>query len=243
MAIAFDTSQQEKNVTGGGAGPSTTSYTVTGSNTILFRTIRVDSNATVTACSYNGVAGTLLDSAVAIDNATVTSYLYMWVGPAAGAHNFSLTVSGAANVEATEASYTGANQSGQPDAKTTGGTTATGDPATISLTTVADNCWIVGSAVNLAESPITANTNATIRQTVTGANNVLFDTNGAQTPAGVKSMLFNNSGGFTIQALMASFAPAGGGGGGRGLFQASPLSGLGSAGSGYFRDPLSMRSL
>ena len=141
MAIAFDATAH------GVANPGsslTYAHTCTGSNLLLFVGIEGDStNDIITGVTYNSVAMTRVDALPATTSGNRWFYLYYLVGPATGANNVVVSASSSIFISAVSASYTGAQQSGVPDSSNKGGAT-TGTSLSISTTTVADNCWVVG---------------------------------------------------------------------------------------------------
>lgn len=202
MAIVVDSTST------GGFVPTTNtltfSHTCTGSNLILFvhATTNVNSD-TVTGITYNGVAMTFIDSQV--NGADRFEYLYYLINPATGAHNVVVTANTSANSLAGESvSYTGAKQTGQPDnhAKQN----VVGGTQTLTLTTVANNCWTVLVTTTSATTPA-ASTNSTLRiANGTGGGENIFDSNGPITPAGSFGMSITSGSG-AVGMIMASFAP------------------------------------
>lgn len=200
MAIAHDTSSGTS-----GTGTSITwSHTCTGSNLILWvmaNTSDVAANS-ITGVTYNSVAMTL----VAAQNTTqpLTTSLWYLINPATGTNSVVVSSSSSRNLVGQAASYTGASQTGVPDASA--GNAFASSTITQSVTTVADNCWLVGAFVgNRATS---AGTGTTIRQG-SGSSHVICDSNGAKTPAGSYSLQLTQSDGTTSAFEVASFAPAG----------------------------------
>lgn len=202
MAIAFDAA------TSGGTlasspGPLEWSHTCTGSNGILF--VLVTNGSTVpTGVTYNGVA---LTKDVERLNWIGGDDISIWRlnGPASGANTVSVSWSGNQTVSGYSQSYTGAAQTGQPDA-TGSNSSASTTSLTVNTTTVADNCWIV-SAFRCENPPMTAGTNTTQRlQAETG----FFggDTNAAQTPAGTYGQTTTQSPAGAMGGATVSFSPA-----------------------------------
>lgn len=202
MAIAFDAQS-----TGSTAAATslTVAHTCTGSTRILFVAVEgyvsAGSGTYVTGITYNGVAMTLINSGHIISDAH--DVLYYLIAPATGTNNivasFNTTISGA--MRAT--SYTGALQSGVPDASTTSGPTAAQTSITTTVTAVANNCWLVGMYSALAGT-WTNGTSTTIRNTT--AAMVIADSNGARGTGSQSLNLTIPS--TTVFGLMASFAPS-----------------------------------
>jgi hypothetical protein len=112
-------------------------------------------------------------------------------------------LSESANIRGSAISYTGALQSGVPDA-TASKSETTVTTTTNSITTILDNCWVVTGCSDDGGVP-TAGTNVTNR----AGNNVnerIGDSNGVVTPAGAFSQTWTGASG-TMTMVQASFAP------------------------------------
>ncbi len=136
FAIAYDNSA----TTSFGASPRTVSLTCTGSNLILGMH-SATLNDTSTAPTYNSVSSTTASIASTfIGSGRLGVRGYYLVNPATGANTASFGTS-AGSIQGFVASYSGANQTGQPDST---GSTSTGavTPITLSVTTTADQCWV-----------------------------------------------------------------------------------------------------
>ena len=201
MAIALDTSVGPQNTTGTSI---TWSHTCTGSNLILFVGVQGDNVSNlVTGATYNSVPLTLVDKVQGTGDRWV--YLFYLINPSTGANNVVVSASGSTALRTTSVSYTGAKQSGQPDAFSTK-TETLSVSVTGTVTTVENNCWTVMVARNPTAGCV-AGAGATIRGTSAFSN--VFDSNGAITPAGSTSLQVTNGGSATIwEAVIASFAPA-----------------------------------
>ena len=201
MAIAFDTITTPANVT---ATSLTFSHTTTGANRILFVGILTGGGDIVTGVTYAGVSMTLVNKNILASGNVI--YLYVLVAPASGANNVVVSQSASAFLDAAAISYTGAKQSGQPDANTTGA--GTGTSLTTTLTTIADNSWTVEifRDPNLNQIP-TAGAGTTLRNNTQYVS--ILDSNGPKTPAGSTSLIANVTSSSTdLGTVMASFAPA-----------------------------------
>lgn len=181
----------------------TYSHTCTGSNLVLFVGAHILSNSDfVSSITYNGVALTRV--ATVSSTGSSRTYLYLLIAPATGTHDVVVNVSSPITIRATSGSYTGAQQVLQPDASTTQ-STASGTTQTVSLSTVADNCWMISFCAEGASNP-TAGTGTTLRDSTTGR--ALGDSNAAIHPAGSYSMTWNASATNFIEICQASFVPA-----------------------------------
>lgn len=198
MAIAFDAVTNTANVS---ATSLTFSHTCTGSNRILFvGVLGVD----VTGITYNGVAMSLVNSGNGV--AGINLYLYILVNPASGTNNVVVTQNTNGFLDASSTSYTGAAQSGQPDNKGTN-FSVSGASNTVTVTTVADNCWLVSvSRDQNNNGTISAGANTTIRGVSQFCQ--MEDSNGAKHPAGSTSLTVTvPSSSNDFRQLLASFAP------------------------------------
>lgn len=204
MAISVDTTSSSSV----GVGSQSWSHTCTGSNLILYVGVwnQNASSSTVTNVTYNGVAMTRVGAIPYFTGAGCT-YLYRLVAPATGTNTIAVTVSGNFTV-ACGASYTGASQTGQPDA---GPDTQNGGGSAASLTstivTSHNNSWMIAAFGTEGSAP-TAGTGATKR--IQNASNTalgLYDTNAAITPAGSTSMTVNAGSTTASSMISESFFP------------------------------------
>lgn len=206
-AIAFDNALNLGSSTVGTT--LTTSFTVgAGSNRILFVGAVGDNTGSatddITGATYNGVAMTLIDKTfVAADR---YRYLFYLVNPASGANNVVITSSTNGGFKAgAVASYTGASQTGQPDAS--GKNQDTNNTLTTTATVVASNSWMI-MAGGVGGGTAVASTGSTLRDTATNIG--MFDSNGT-VATGSQSMTIVTSDSPTthpIMGIMASFSPA-----------------------------------
>lgn len=193
MAIAFDNTAAFSD----SSLNKTFSYTVTGSNTILFVGFLTSAGGTISTVTYAGVSMTASQVGA---NGTTSYYL---INPATGANNLVVTWSGGA-IACGIVSYTGAKQSSQPD--NSGATTASSSTSvTNTLTSVADNCWHTMFVWNDSQgSNISAGTGTTKRTVPTNLDATVFDNNAAITPAGSNAIVASGNSqnwwaiGFTI---------------------------------------------
>lgn len=202
MAIAFDAATDGGSTTGTSL---TFSHTCSGSNRILFVGVRGDTASdTITGVTYNGVAMTLIPSTKHNDGSNRWVYLFYLIAPATGANNVVVSSSSSVLINAAAVSYTGAKQSGVPDASTKNSNASASSLAT-SLTTILDSCWTV--LVGVSNTSQAAGTGAT-RRTISGDTAfAMHDSNGGISPAGSTSMTITaNSGG--INTIMVSFPPS-----------------------------------
>lgn len=169
--IAFD------NAFGGYTSNSlslTVGHTTSGTNRLLAASIFVNESGgsdVLTGVTYAGVAMTLVAKRkVGVGNQW--EYLYYLIAPASGTNNLVASVSASANIYMTSASYTGANQSSQPDSSANG----TGSsPLTLSTTVVTEKCWLVSGAGNI-DVLLAAGSNTTLRSQASASS--IGDSNG-----------------------------------------------------------------
>jgi hypothetical protein len=230
VAIAYDS-----NGTGFGSSTAasfTYAFTVgAGTNRILFVSVHhVATIEQVTAITYNGVSLTKIGYAA---NGSGTALWYL-LAPATGANNLVFTALGGSIVFAAASSYSGAQQSGQPDASvvdTTHAASAGGDQAfTTSVTTVADQDWIIAASTGPSFLTGTAS-DCTLLADQNSHSDVLYH-KGPVTPAGSNSITIDTafSGGTIGPTVLAAFSPVPSGG----LFGRPSLDGLSIAGPKQF---------
>lgn len=203
-AIAVDSTSSQD----GGINVSYSwSHTCTGANLILIVGVAiVDTGAhTVSGVTYNGVALTQkVRTAGANSNATEIWYL---VAPATGANTIAVTLTGAPvqNSMAGAISLTGANQAA-PEASN--GASGGAPNPTMSITTVADNAWVVDAVSDNNAVTLLAGSGQTRFWLINGNNRTGAGSyEGPKTPAGAVTMDYTAGGSaWTMSAV--SIAPA-----------------------------------
>ncbi len=147
MAIAFDAAST---VTPSSGTSLSWTHTCTGANRYLFAEAFSVTDL-VTGITYNSVAMAFIGK-TATGAGTNFVYLYGLAAPTTGANTITITYSGAsAYTNGCGASYTGAKQTGQPEASTTNSASATSIAATV--TTVSANAWVVVGGSDDASTP------------------------------------------------------------------------------------------
>lgn len=201
--IAFDAS------TGANAHQAvmTFSHTIADNgNMILFYIEIGHISMPVTGVTWNGDAMTSL---INYDGSN-GGYTRIWylINPDVGTHNIVATSANADHWHVgIAASYSGALQSGVPDASDTLAANGSTTSVEKALTTVADNCWIIFAINTGSGLALTMGDNTYQRDSESGFSALEFlDTNAAQTPAGEKTMAFTCSSQYTA-GVIASFAP------------------------------------
>lgn len=196
MAIARDASGQIAL----GASPRAQNHTCTGSDRILFVGTKGASGYS-TGTTYNGVSMTRIADVQSGVGEYHLSLFYL-IAPSTGTNSVSTTVA-SGNIGFTSSSYTGANQTTQPDVSTSN--TGSGTSLTTSVTTVTNNAWLVGYFSSAANT-LTQSTGTNFVQTQ--ANNVaLGDSNGSVGTAGSYSMAVTSGSG-TFAAIVAGIRDA-----------------------------------
>lgn len=202
IAIAFDNASAEQSAVNTSLTYSTTVGSI--SNGLLLTGVSSSSSTTApTSVTYNGSAMTLLTSGTWFFSGGKV-YLYGLLAPSSGTHNVVITFAATQSVHSSTASYSGVFQSLTPDAiatPTSGAATST----TLTLTTVANNCWTFYFAV---DTVVSAGSGATLRTTGASPVSGVFDSNGPKTPAGSTSgtMNFSTSGQFGAVGLSFTHA-------------------------------------
>jgi hypothetical protein len=193
-------------VTNGVQQTSGTSYsfahTCTGVTRLLWVAINADTTATVSGVTYNGVAMTLLFTVTNTNDGTKHRLFYL-INPASGANNVVVSYTLGTFITPMAVSYTGARQSGVPDASSSTANTGAATSRTETVTVVEANSWAVMIATCNAGPPA-AGTGSTQRGA--SANRMsFFDSNGPLA-AGARSMTATQSS-TEWASSMASFAP------------------------------------
>ena len=183
-----------------GSSSSTFSHTCTGNNLLLLVGLRGDPTDTLTGITYNGVSMTIVNKKQNGDGYWV--YLYYILSPATGTNN--VVISGASSIVAYSISYTGVSQSGFPDASNTYALNAT-DPKTVSIMTVANNCWV--AMIARSSSGETSMVSGTTKRGTLSNYNFMADSNGPLN-SGSNHLGWNTGNQVNSSAVIVSFAPA-----------------------------------
>ncbi len=205
MAIAFDNAADSGAVAV--TSPQTWSHTVSGSNTALFVSVigAVGAADVVTGITYSGVPLTkLTDVRIPGDREFDIWYL---LGAATGANTISVAFTGTF-ASGMSVSYNGVSQ-GALDASGTG-TAASGTSYTQSLSTVANNCWVLGAFGNSnrltsADTGTTQRVNQSAISGLAFVDNNVAVTSGTSVTLGVTQLTAPISSGWA--GIMVSIAP------------------------------------
>jgi len=184
------------------------SHTCTGDNRLLVvgdgnYGIYVPATASVT---YNAVDLTPIGNK---KEDWVRISLFYLIAPATGSNTVAVTLSGTVdNALGGAISYTGADQSNQPDASNSAsGGAGSSLTATVDVTTQVDNCWVV-SIVKVGGGLTCGNTERWNETIATYYDIGGSDTGGPKTPAGNQTMSWTQSAKYSWLIFAASFAPA-----------------------------------
>ena len=178
-------------------GTTNTSYSVTtaGDDRLLIVNVRGDTTDTGASVTYNGVSMTQFNKLeIPGDRWMYAFYLF---NPATGSNTVAIT----GTVNRTVAAY----YTGVGSYETSSTNTGTATSLTTSVTTTADNCWLIGVADKVSPGTLVAGTNTTSRGA--SSNDNIIDTNAAQTPAGSHSMQMTSDSTISIAMIVGSFAP------------------------------------
>ena len=199
MAIAFDTAT--KGYTGG-ATTLTVSHTTAGTERALLVSLwTAGATERVTGVTYGGAAMTQLVKKQ--DAASGWCYVYGLLAPAVGSNNVVVSVSASIEMAVINLSYSNVKQSGLPDATASFEDLAKTSPLRHSVTTVADNCFVVGF-VHFPNLALTAEQTARYSN---GTSMFAADT-GPVTPAWSTELGWTFTGTITdCVTLMVSIAP------------------------------------
>jgi hypothetical protein len=208
MAIGLDVATNGGTAT---SSPLTWNHTCTGSNLILIVGVSINCESgtpSISVPTYNSLPMTLIGSQRNTGRANDIVALYYYIGPATGTHAVSVAFGGSTIIcGGVSVSYTGVNQSGQPDA-VAGLGSQTGANPSLTVTTVANNSWVVGVCEDSSAitAGLTSRGGATLGDGFTTYYFNLEDTNGPKTPAGNQTVNWTAASG-TWGGQAASFAP------------------------------------
>lgn len=208
MAINFDTyTQADSGAPVASPYTFSTQHTASGTNriVILFGISQANNDLTVTYGGQSMTSITAFQGIMSSDLVGEYNRIFYLINPPTGAQNIIFTWTGGNTyVGYRVASYTGAKQTGQPDANATN-EGASVSSLTSNLTTVADNCWTVLCSRSRAASS-SAGSGTTLRSTAQSYS--FADSNGAITPAGSTSLALNYASATNMTQVIVSIAPA-----------------------------------
>jgi hypothetical protein len=208
FAIAFNA--EKDNFGGPGTSLSTTSVSCATTNGLLVLAGFAGYNASGSVVnSMSCTDGTI----TIIDHIEQTVDLQMGLGYIIGTTTSSQTVTfGVTNscyLNMCTCTYSGAKQTGQPDAHTTKGSSSGVKTYDATITTIADNCWGVFGAMigDISGGTVTAGSNTYQRYQNAGQGTFMADTNASYTPAGSLTMGCSKATNDKYAACIASFSP------------------------------------
>ncbi len=159
-------------------------------------------NDDLVSVTLGGQTMTLIDKVVG--SADRYGYLLYLVNPPSGSQHLIITFGSSHVIGRVISYYGGVKKTGQPDAFNHNVANTTTSLST-SVTTVADNCWLVAYGKSNSGDP-GAGAGTTQRQSQSGFG--IFDSNGVIHPAGTGTLVITAGGSTTIGCVMASFSPA-----------------------------------
>ena len=190
-----------------GVSNKTYSHTTSGSDRVMWNAAGC-STSTISSVTYNSVSNTRAEQ---VNLQSSWAELWYLAAPATGSNTVSITTAGSNSITGGTFTFTGASQTGIPDAvhkdtSQTSGVTSYSQ----SITTVADNCMIVMAGRANGGAALTGGTNTTVVQPEVAAMGMFAarSTNPI-TPAGSAALAMTSSS-QQFFACMASFKPVGG---------------------------------
>ncbi|MBX4192200.1 hypothetical protein KW798_01815 [Candidatus Parcubacteria bacterium] len=202
--IAFDYATGTVDVSGSASSVSW-NHTTSGSNRALVVFVYNDlfndpGGDKVTSVTYNNTPMTRV--AVRSNPFKQTVYAYLLINPATGTHPIQVTASSPSNqLGGISMSYTGVNQTDEPDSFNASGGTA-GSTFTLSTTVVAENSWLVAAERNDSDIP-TVGSGITIRST----RNTMEGVDSGPLGSGPRSVTWNSSSGAVYTGVILSLSP------------------------------------
>jgi hypothetical protein len=180
---------------------TTSSFSVASNATFL--EIASENNGSSSAFTAITCGGVSLTKGTTQGAAHVVTAWYL-ESPPTGSITCTMTGPGGTTATFVELTLIGAKTSGQPEV-TNNGTSTGGNtsPATISVTTLANNDWLISSwsAVNGSPGCNSSGVTCTTHNITAGNGNVSMSTYGPFTPAGSSSMLISSGGAGTGDTL------------------------------------------
>ena len=180
LAIAFVRTSTTVN-----PASNTVAFDATATNGYLVVQTLKASSQTVSGVTYNGVATTQIMSAdPSVPFSTQNNYLWGLAAPTTGTNNIVVSDSGAGTLVVDAALYSGAQQTTAIEATGTN-SGALGTTASVSVTTITNNAWLVGYfRANSASGSFTAGSNTVVRTDSAESTRQMADSGADQTPAG-----------------------------------------------------------
>jgi hypothetical protein len=187
------------------ASTYTFNRTVTGADTFLSIDVSLLSAGQTVTSIVDDYGGANVSAVFVGAQSTVSSVgrVECWrvVAPVAGTKTIQVNLSGSIASAATAVSYTGVHQTSPTEGFNSAQATNVGAAdATVSITTVADNCWVHG-AIATDDTAITANQTSRNNVTGVGGSGADEDNNGPKTPAGAVTMSYTNVGALATWAI------------------------------------------
>lgn len=203
MAIAYDTAATKYQGTG---TTNTQALTLSGSADYLVAFVMVVGSKTVSGVTWNGTAMTQIGSPVTANGGGFACYAFHLVAPDTGTHDLVSTISASGETYLGGIAYSGAAQTGQPDAVAVSNPSSSASSLVQSLTTIADNSWTACCMLG-DQGGVSAGAGSTTRGSVLNTAWGIFDSNAAVTPAGSTSMTVNCTASTARTGIIISIAP------------------------------------
>lgn len=204
MAIALDATSNSGTLSASVTTINWNHTVVAGSNLILWVSLLTPAGDKMTTVTWNTTETMTQASKKASTASLGVVYTYFIVNPTSGTHAIT-TTNVASEVSGSACSYTGAAQTGVPDA--TNGYTAASTPLSGSITTVATNCWVFTSCGS-DYGNATMQPTAGVTQRGQGLIQSSGDSNGALAAGSFSQTWKDNTGNADVFFTTASFAPA-----------------------------------
>lgn len=190
MAITFD------------AASITTTHTSSGSDRVILTSFFTTGGDTVTAVSIGGVNYAKISSVERPVASNRFEALWVAINQPTGAQT--ITVTGAYSLIAS-ASYTGADQSTQPDVAGTTGTAALATSLSISNTSSTDNCLLVGCFGNFNFAISAGSGTQNRADAASGVG--MYDATSLTSPAGSKTLTVTPTSADNMMGVVAHIRP------------------------------------
>lgn len=200
--IAFDSSAGTV-VTTGTPASINWNHTVAGLNRALVVFVyNDDATDKVTGVTYNGSSMTRIAAQSVAGGETV--YAYLLLNPSTGTHSVVVTASSGSNqLGGISLSYTGVNQSGEPDSYATDSTGNAGSTFSVTSTIVADNSWLIGASRN--DTSLGSVGSGTVSRG--NQNTMIAADSGGGLDSGSNSLIWTTTSGMKVSGVALSFKP------------------------------------
>lgn len=176
------------------------SHTVTTqSNRVLVVALSLFATGSGSSITYNGASLTN-DASSTVTNGVYRTEIWYLIAPATGTNTIAVTLSGAITSVANASSYYNADQTAPIEAR--GQNTGTGNPATVSVTTINTGSVVVSNLTTVTSSGVTSAAGENQRENTAGVlgSSVLADKGPISVPAST-TLTFNGIGTLDVWAI------------------------------------------